>query len=150
MGVFSTYIASTGSADTCKIRWETINKDIIDGFYPFRNINETNKPSTLEELAHIIDYSKLFDYLHDKIYEAFLELNKNLEPNGCFPRLYFEKGCYNTIVYLEFHPGTDTILYGVSEYDDIYYTLKDETIKKEWIVSRDDDYWTVKPFTCVE
>jgi hypothetical protein len=54
-------------------------------------------------VARALDNTGL--WLNSDVQVALLELSFALEPNGCFPRLYFECADWEEVTYLEFFPG---------------------------------------------
>jgi hypothetical protein len=59
--------------------------------------------TTLLDVARALDNTGL--WLNSDVQVALLELSFALEPNGCFPRLYFECADWEEVTYLEFFPG---------------------------------------------
>ncbi len=59
--------------------------------------------TTLLDVARALDNTGL--WLNSDVQVALLELSFALEPNGCFPRLYFECTDWEEVTYLEFFPG---------------------------------------------
>ena len=76
---------------------------------------ESKSPAyaTLADVARGLDDTKLCQYLDHGMQEAFMELSCALEPNGFFPRIYFECFDWDEVWFLEFFPGQRRANYGV-------------------------------------
>lgn len=131
MGNYSYFIVSVNGASICKIDWDNCNFAVETEHSECYHITWLKKnlvslgvdkrPETLEELAKSFDDHKLFGYLDNGYIEAFREVCRHLvmppTVGKMFPRIYFEEEGFDRIHYLEFHPGTDVVLWGNLRYD---------------------------------
>lgn len=130
MGNFSWLAATRNNATGTRIRWELADpallrgnntlydcwehRDAPDGRWTNHNYDRTERrlPRTLAELAEELNDTKLCGYLNAAMIAAFNELSRILEPNGCFPRIYYEYEGWDEVWFLEFHPGESRINLG--------------------------------------
>jgi len=126
MGHYSWFIGARNFAEQSKINWDAVDTEIL-----FKNkVLERcyKKSNTLFEVAKEFDDTKFMGYLDTECIEALVELNKNLIPNGCFPRVYYDYEGINQVWGLEFIPGEAYIHLLMFSYNDL---IKTETNSKE-------------------
>jgi len=130
MGNYSWLVATRNGASKCTIDWTgwefppqitrgseayhlTWRMDKENGHYPQSN--------TVQELAESFHDTKLFGYLDNDYIIAFMELCRHMsmpEDDKSFPRIYYEEEGWNRLHYLEFHPGTDIIIWGTFSFQE--------------------------------
>lgn len=77
-------------------------------------------------MARAWDDNKFCGYFDEEYIAILKEFCKCLEPYGEIPRLYYEWEMMEKIVCIEFHPGTDTIMYSSYDFLDIVTKAIDE------------------------
>jgi len=104
MGQYSWLIGTRNAAESCKINWAAMNKDVISKSRALLECYEDSMP-TLMEVAKRLDDTKLMGYLGSDLVNALVEFNKHLVPYGSFPRIYYDYEGMNQVWALEFIPG---------------------------------------------
>lgn len=123
MGTYTFYLTSRGNASECKINWSTVDVDIISKCSRLAIAYE-KRCNSLQEVAELLNESKLFGYLTYELRCALLELNSNLVPTSQEqeqPTVFYTWEGDNSVIALEFYPGTDKLLilsYDQGEYED--------------------------------
>ena len=110
MESYSWLVTTRNNADKCKIKWESINTENLFKSKMLQICYENRSSlETLQDVATMLDDTKLMGYLNNKYLVALRELSKNLIPFGSFPRIYYDYEGKNQLWGLEFIPGTENI-----------------------------------------
>ena len=104
MGQYSWLIGTRNAAESCKINWAAMNKDVISKSRALLECYEDSMP-TLMEVAKRLDDTKLMGYLGSDLVNALVEFNKHLVPYGSVPRIDYDYEGMNQVWALEFIPG---------------------------------------------
>ncbi|MDR3544070.1 MAG: hypothetical protein P4L69_24405, partial [Desulfosporosinus sp.] len=128
MGNYSWLITTMNGADKCEILWdacnfsERVNRRPSEAYHITWLKVDPSRPKTVKELAERLHDRKLFGYLDNGYIEAFIEICRHMRmpegDNSSFPRMYFEEEGWQRLHYLEFHPGTDVVIWGVHSFTD--------------------------------
>lgn len=117
MGTYSFLITTRNNTDSCKINWEKVNKEIIcRNRYLQSCYEDPTNYDTLQKIAERLNETKFVGYLTDDFKEALIELNRNLIPYNCFPRIYYEYEGSDHAYCFEFIPGTENINVTICDY----------------------------------
>lgn len=106
MGTYCFYFTTSNNAAGCKINWAAMNKETLKGFWRLAYAHDKDLPN-LEEVAKLLDESKLIGYMDETTIAAFVEFNANLVPYGFQPRIYFTYEGDDHVYCLEFIPGSN-------------------------------------------
>jgi hypothetical protein len=130
MGNYSWLRNMLNGADLCHIHWDKMDPTKIQGnytlFYEYDTHDVKDRAKTLAEMAERWDDTKLYGYLTNEHNIALKEFCRCLEPVNFFPRLYYEYEGWDRLVCFEFHPGTETILIAIFDFQ--------EELKKEGVI----------------
>lgn len=118
MGNYSWFFGSRNGAKECRIVWATCPPFRSCYAEPLNELRKKAESSTIHEIGQAFHDHKLFSYLCNEFIQDLIEVNKHLSGSSEYtPRIYFELEGWNSLHYLEWHPGTETVVTGSYEYD---------------------------------
>lgn len=128
MGNYSYLIITTGGAESCTIDWGAcqFNYDEIkhgEGYHItiFKDETPDKRPKTIADLAKELHNHKLFGYLDNGYIGAIREVclrTTDITGQCLMPRIYFEEEGWLRLHYLEFMPGTTTVIHGTFSFEE--------------------------------
>jgi hypothetical protein len=126
MGKLSYLVICNKTASKVQIDWEKVDEEKVATVYDLKRCKASisdYQPETVSELAEELDETKLFGYLTNDYIEALQEVCMSMYcdatiPDATMPRIYFEEEGRYCLHYLEFHPGTTTVVKGTHEWCD--------------------------------
>jgi hypothetical protein len=139
MGNYSYFLVATNGAERCVVDWDACDFPSECGKSEGYHITwlakaDEERPRTLLDMAKKLNDRKLFGYLDNGYIAAIRQVSLHAKaPEGEFlmPRIYFEEEGWLRLHYLEFHLGTDTVVWGSFSYDEKdlppYLEEEDET-----------------------
>jgi len=141
MGTYSFLITTRNNADACKINWENVEKELIcQNRYLKSCYEDQTRYDTLQKVAERLNETKFIGYLDDEFITALFELNINLIPYNCNPRIYYEYEGADHAYCFEFMPGTEKINISMCDYshlvtdNDSSPDLENLPEKGKWII----------------
>lgn len=118
MGNYSWFFGSRNGAKECRIVWATCPPFRSCYMEPLNELREKAESSTVHEIGEAFNDHKLFTYLCKEVVHDLIEVNKRLSGGSEYtPRIYYELEGWSSFNYLEFYPGTETVMTGSYEYD---------------------------------
>jgi len=129
MGNYS-WLLKVINGDFTIIDWESIlpNINSLEDNYFYINEYECSNVVSMTDLSNFLDDTKLFGYLTNGSIKSLCKISLHTKfingvdntdniTNIKYPKMYFEEEGWDRIHFLEFHPGTEDILWGSYAFD---------------------------------
>lgn len=122
MGNYS-WLLKTVNGDSTIINWNSVFpvENALNDNYLTIYEEDCINISSITDLANYLHDRKLFGYLTNSTIKTLCKICLNTkfidENNIEYPKLYFEEEGWDRIHFLEFHPGTETIIWGSYAFD---------------------------------